>query len=378
MLKCVAATFWVAIGTALSAAEKPASPAPKANAAATTEQVRKWVTDLNSERFFDREVATDNLIAAGAVAIAPVAEAVASNNLEVTRRGIHILQELALSVDRNTEAAAHSALKKIAESSGAATARRAAATLAKLNAIRHERALGELKRLGANIGNVSSHFGIPMVQRRSIEVGEDWRGEDKDLARLGWLYDVDELIFQGPLVSDEWLKHAAKVTGLQNLTIKRAEITDEGIKHLGAIKELKTLTLMYLPITDQSVQTLKELEGFTVMKIYGCRVTPAGVNVLKQALPTTDLDYRRGGFLGIQCHPDQQRCVVIRIVANSAAQKAGLIVNDVIYEYEGKRVGNFKSLTALISENRPGDKVTMKILRNEQKLTKELTLGEWE
>jgi len=168
------------------------------------------------------------------------------------------------------------------------------------------------------------------------------------------------------------------VSGLQNLTIKRAEITDEGIKHLSVIKELKTLALMYLPISDQSVQTLKELKAFTEMKIYGCRVTPAGASELKRALPTTDLDYRRGGFLGIQCHPDQQRCVVVRVVANSAAHKAGLIVNDVIYEYEGKRVGNFERLTALIAENRPGDTVTMKIMRNDQKLTKEVTLGEWD
>jgi len=371
-------TLFLGIGAVLPAADAPAPPARQATASVSAKQVKKWVTDLNSERFYDREVATEKLIAAGAIAVSPVAEAVAENNLEVTTRCIYILQELALSVDPRTEGAAHGALMKMAESRGTATGRRAAATLGRLNSIRHDRALGELKRLGANVGSVSSHFGVPYIQRRSIEIGETWRGEDKDLVRLGWLHDVDELVLQGPLVNDQWLKHAAKVSGLQNLTIKRAEITDEGIKHLSVIKELKTLALMYLPISDQSVQTLKELKAFTEMKIYGCRVTPAGASELKRALPTTDLDYRRGGFLGIQCHPDQQRCVVVRVVANSAAHKAGLIVNDVIYEYEGKRVGNFERLTALIAENRPGDTVTMKIMRNDQKLTKEVTLGEWD
>jgi hypothetical protein len=378
MLGCAVAAFLVAISAVLSAAEKPASPAPKANPAISAEQVKKWVTDLDSERFFDREVATEKLIAAGAVAVDSVVEAVASNNLEVTRRGIYILQELALSVDPGTGEAAHNALKEIAESRDTATARRAAATLAKLDVIRHDRALDELKRLGANVRNVLSHFGIPVVQGRSIEFDENWRGQKKDLARLGWLRDVDELIFQGPRVNDECLKYVPKVSGLQNLTIKRAEVTDEGIKHLRGMKRLKTLALWYLPVTDESVQTLKELQGFEAMKIYGCQMTPTGANKLRLALTSTDVDYRQGGFLGAWFRSDHQRCVVHRVNSNSAAQKAGLIADDVIYEYEGKRVSDYESLTAQIAKNRPGDKVTLKIIRNDQKLTKELTLGEWE
>lgn len=380
MLRCITATFLVAIGAMLPAAEKPGAPKRKAKAAISAEQITKWVTDLDSERFFNREVATAKLISAGAAAVDPVVEAVAGGNLEVTLRGIYILQELTLSVDRETEEAAHSALTKIAQSRETATARRAAASLARLNAIRHGRALEELTRLGANIGTVSSHFGISITQRRSIELGEDWRGEDKDLALVGWLRDVDELIFHGSRVSDEWLKHVPKISGLQNLTIKRAKVTDEGIKHLAGLKGLKTLALLYLPITDKSVRTLKGLglENFEAMKIYGCRMTADGANELGRALPGTDIDHREGGFLGVACHRDLPRCVVYTVTANSAAQKAGLMAEDVIYEYEGKKVGNFESLTALIAKSCAGDKVTMKILRKDQKLTKELTLGEWE
>lgn len=378
MLRCVAAMLTMAISAALLAAEKPAPPAAEADAAISAEQVKKWVADLDSDRFIDREVATEKLISAGAVAVGPVAEAAASNNLEVTTRGMYILQELALSVDPETEEAAHNALEKMAESRGTPTGRRAAAALAKLDAIRHERALDELKKLGAKVGTVSSQFGMPVAQRRLIEFDEHWRGEDKDLARLGWLRGVDELVFQGPHVNDEWLKYVPMVTGLDTLTIKRAEISDKGIKHLTGIKTLKTLALWYLPITDGSVQTLKELKGFEAMKIYGCQITTAGAEELERALTETDVDYRWGAFLGVACHQDQPQCVVYRVTANSAAQKAGLMAGDVVYEYEGKRVGNFESLTALISKNRPGDKVTMKIIRNDKKLTKELTLGEWE
>lgn len=378
MLKCFAATLLVAICVALQAAEKPAPPDRKGEAAISMEQVKKWVTDLDSERFYDREVATEKLVDAGAVAVGPVAEAAASNNLEVTTRGMYILQELALSVDAETEEAAHGALKTMAESRGTATGRRAAATLAKLNAIRHDRALNDLKRLGATVGIASSQFGLPVVERRLIEIGEKWRGEDKDLARLGWLRDVDELKIHGSRVNDDWLKHVAKVTGLDTLTIKRAEVTDAGIKQLAGMRELRTLALMYLPITDNSLQTLKEFQDFEKIKIYGCKITPTGADELDEALTVTEVDYRRGAFLGIACLEDHPQCVIYKVTLNGAAQKAGLMPNDVIYEYEGKRVGNFESLTALIAKNVQGDKVTMKILRNEQKLTKTITLGEWE
>ncbi len=378
MLKRVAATLLMAVCAAVPAAEKPLPPDRKVEAAISTERVKKWVADLDSERFYDREVATEKLIDAGAVAVGPVAEAAASNNLEVTTRGMYILQELALSVDADTEEAAHGALKKLAESRGTATGRRAAATLAKLNAIRHDRALEELKRLGATVGTVSTQFGLPVVQRRLIEIGEKWRGEDKDLTRLGWLRDVDELMIHGPRVNDEWLKHVPKVTGLDTLTIKRAEVTDAGIRHLAGMKELRTLALMYLPITDESLQTLKEFQDFEKIKIYGCQITSTGADKLDEAFTVTEVDYRRGAFLGVACLEDHPQCVIYKVTLNGAAQKVGLMPKDVIYEYEGERVGNFESLTALIAKNVPGDKVTMKILRNEQKLTKTITLGEWE
>ncbi|MBC8873813.1 MAG: PDZ domain-containing protein [Planctomycetes bacterium] len=377
MARLFGAIIVMVAGATLSAAEKPAPPTGKAGSDITKEQIKKWVADLDSDRFFDREVATERLIAAGATAVEPVAEAVSSNNLEVTTRGMYILQELALDVNSESAEVACAALEKIAEFRGTTAARRAAATLAKLGEIRHDRALDELKRLGANVGSYAPQFGIPMVGRRSIEFGEKWRGEDKDLARLRWLRGVNDLIFQGPQVNDQWLKHVPKLTGLSSLLIKRASVTDEGIKHLKGMKGLQAIALMYLDITDQSVQTLKEFQGIGEVQIYGTGMTPAGRDELARALVGANVDYRQGGFLGVGCPPGQQPCVIQRVTANSAAEKAGMMLEDVIDEYDGKKVIDFEGLRAMIAKNRPGDKVTIKITRNGQKLTKELTLGEW-
>ena len=70
---------------------------------------------MNAERFVDREVATEKLIAAGGVAVSPLVAAVSASNLEVTTRAIYVLQELVLSSDAVASDAAHAALEKIAE-----------------------------------------------------------------------------------------------------------------------------------------------------------------------------------------------------------------------------------------------------------------------
>ena len=63
---------------------------------------------------------------------------------------------------------------------------------------------------------------------------------------------------------------------------------------------------------------------------------------------------------------------------DSAAASAGLQPGDVIVKYEGHPVRDFPSLVRLISQNNPGDTVTVQILRDSDTLLKQVTFGEWE
>ena len=51
---------------------------------------------------------------------------------------------------------------------------------------------------------------------------------------------------------------------------------------------------------------------------------------------------------------------------------------DVIFEYDGKKVNDFEVLTAMISEDQSGDTVTIKIVRGEEEKEIRVTLGECE
>jgi serine protease Do len=84
-----------------------------------------------------------------------------------------------------------------------------------------------------------------------------------------------------------------------------------------------------------------------------------GINV--QAVP-------REGFedFGLK---SRTGAVVASVLANSAAQKAGLEPGDVVIEYNGRPVPNRDELVKMVVATKPGTSVPVKILRNKQERT---------
>ncbi|MEK9180842.1 MAG: trypsin-like peptidase domain-containing protein [Patescibacteria group bacterium] len=68
----------------------------------------------------------------------------------------------------------------------------------------------------------------------------------------------------------------------------------------------------------------------------------------------------------------------VAVASGSAAQTAGLQRDDIILEFGGEKITADNSLAKLIQKHNPGDKITMKILRDKTEMTLEATLGERE
>lgn len=338
------------------AAQTPLNPAvaPASNSA-SPEQVARWAGQLDSDLFATREEATQQLIAAGAVAVQPVTDTIIRGSPEAAMRGIHILRELALSGEANTEAAARAALQTIVDGKPGSIARRAASTIATLDALRQQRALADLERLGAKVSIAQTLIGVqPFQEMQSVEIGEAWQGEEKDLWRLKWLSQVDQIVF------------------------RRVKISEEVLAHVTSLKNLKVLEVKYVPIDDRAIEHLKELKGVLAIRLYGTAISKGGADKLQAALANAKIDLRQGGFMGVggQAHP--QGFAVTIVHPGSAADKADLRVKDVIVKYHDKPIADFEALTAEISKNRPGDMIRLEVLRDEQTVVKSLTLGEWD
>jgi len=64
------------------------------------------------------------------------------------------------------------------------------------------------------------------------------------------------------------------------------------------------------------------------------------------------------------------------VIENSPAEKAGLLRGDVIIEYEGKKIDEPTQLRNMVANTPPGEKVEVKIIRNNKIETRQLTIGE--
>jgi serine protease Do len=79
--------------------------------------------------------------------------------------------------------------------------------------------------------------------------------------------------------------------------------------------------------------------------------------------------------LGMQADPDSKACKVSKVEAGSAADKAGLKIDDVITGLNGKKIASFDELRAEIEKRQPGDVITLEIRRGDETLKLEAKLG---
>ncbi|MBI2805920.1 MAG: PDZ domain-containing protein [Planctomycetes bacterium] len=80
------------------------------------------------------------------------------------------------------------------------------------------------------------------------------------------------------------------------------------------------------------------------------------------------------GYLGVGLEDGKGGAKVNAVQPKSPAEKAGVKVNDIIYEAAGRKVIGPESLINAVGRMRPGDRIVLKIMRGEEKLELKATL----
>ncbi|HZL89988.1 MAG TPA: PDZ domain-containing protein [Pirellulaceae bacterium] len=366
------------------AAGKPRNP-PSAEA------IARWISDLDSDVFDNRENATVRLVEAGLPAIGPVKKVLQdTGSLEVTTRALHVLRELGLATDLDTQDAARLALEELARDP-TSIGRRAATTIAWLNEQRSAQTIAALEKLGAII-NKSPYLSELGVHDEvdGIQIDDSWQGTAGDYRRLKWLQNVDKLVLAGDKIDDSILPHVAAMPGLKRLHLFRTKVTERGLAAIGSLASLHEIGIYYTPLGDGAVAPLKGLKGLTSVRIYGTKISPAAKDELVAALELEPkkMDFRQGAFLGVSCQTLATRCELASVHPESPAEKAGLKGGDTLVTFAGKEVTDYDSLTAVISQYSLGDTVEVEYLRRtidenghdsgEQAMKCKVTLGGWD
>lgn len=372
----LAIVLMAAAGFALSAcADDPAGDAP---AAVQTDQIHRWVNDLNAAEFKARNQATEQLITAGPAVLNAVTAALDDAGLEVKTRVIYILHQLGAEGDIETEDEVRGVLERLAAEQTSLAAERAVEALGALDIMRQEKSLRRLEKLGAIVNRQYQEPGVTPIGLSVflVQLDENWTGTSEDLSLLRWLRDVQQVTFAGKQVTDEWLTHLRGMSQLQILKLAETRISDDGLARL---KELpvRALLLQYMPVTDAAVEHLAACRRLTLLRAYGTRFTAAAEKAMTDR--GVRVDRRRGAFLGVTVLRAQQgeNWEIDRVTEGSAAELAGLKPGDVVVQYGDQPVRDFPELTAMIAKNDVGDTVTLKIRRRGKEIEKRITFGPW-
>lgn len=242
-------------------------------------------------------------------------------------------------------------------------------------------ALKRLESLGATVSAVLPGQNV-LVRGKKLEIGEKWKGAPGDIQILSSVTDVDLYVrLSGNKITPEFLHAISKCERVFALDMYDTKITDEAFAKLKGLN-LAQIDVRYTPITEVSLPTLASLKSAKTITLFGTKISPEHKDALREKLPhLLLLDIRNGALLGVgplnQFQPDPNACVIGRPAPDSAAERGGLIQDDVILKYGDKPVKNFDDLKMIVGESKPGDEIKITIKRKDQELEKTITLGKF-
>ena len=310
------AAFILSLAGAAALAEPAVDPA-------TPQAIATWIEQLDSDVFFVREQASEKLMHAGIAALEPLAEAADSSVAEVASRAARILLQFSEHPDAKI---AMEALRHLAGLKRRSWERDTA--IGVLARMREEKALAELIRLGGIIRGEYQSRGTTTVAH--LHLGETYRGGD------------------------------------------------EGLRYVNDLRSLQTLSIYHVPVTDSGLAQLRGPRTLLLVQLFGTEVTEQGVRALKATFPDVTVKYGRGAFLGVRGVEPPAPARVLVVVRGSAAEAAGILRGDVIAAVDGQAVKDFEQLQKLIGKHRSGEKAVLELVRNGQRITKEVLFGKWQ
>jgi membrane-associated protease RseP (regulator of RpoE activity) len=282
--------------------------------ATLTEQVLRALLQLDDPSFHVREVAADELIGLGRIAIPALQDVAETGSPEVSVRAIDILQRLYGREDEATFEAVEEAFQQIKRIENLATVARAERAFNLWSETRQQRAIVQFERLGGII-----HFA------------------DRDLDRQPSAPPRMEYFMLG----SEWAGGEAGLRLLERI---------EDIRH-------SPVSLYIIRGIDVDEGTLIDLQA---------------------ELPFLQVQRRGPARLGIRSiQRGEDGCIVGGVDPGSAAEQAGLKINDQVLKLDGRVVETFQGLIDIIEKKQPGDRIPLVYRRDEELHEVVVELSAW-
>ena len=281
--------------------------------AQAAEHIRLPISELDHPDFVRREAASDELFAIGLGAIPAIADAAESGSPEVSVRALEILQRMYRGNDEVTFEAVETVLGHLKGSEKLAVAARAERAFDSGAETRQKRAIAQFERLGGII-----HYSD--------------RGNDRQ--------PLSRPTIEYVMIGRDW-------TG-----------GEEGLHLLARIEDIR-------------------LSGTQLYIIRGIEVSEATLLDLIAELPFLVIQRRGPARLGIRGSSRDIGCVVRGIDPGSAAELAGLKIQDEVVEIDGQPINSFDGLIEIVGEKEPGEEIPIVFRRGSETREVKAKLSSW-
>jgi len=298
----------------------PVAAAPAPAAEPIPADLANDLEKLSAPAFKTREEAAQRLLARQHEAVGPLQQLAETGSAEASVRAFDLLRQIYLSGNAETSEATDAALENLSQSDDPTVSGRADTVLEACAPIRRLKAIAAFRKLGGII-----RFQTPN------------QGEPVDEAQGAIEYAMIEKSWTGG---------------------------DEGLKYLRRIDDF---------------HTQYEYRRGAVFVIKGSQVSEQAIVDLETAVPGLGVQRRGPACFGISAYSGfgGDGLLISSIKEGSAADRAGLVPNDVVIQFNGHEVPDFPALVDRISERQPGDKVPVVFMRGGIEKTVEVELRGW-
>jgi serine protease Do len=187
-----------------------------------------------------------------------------------------------------------------------------------------------------------------------------------------------------PVGADGWiLTKAHDLKGKITCTVRDGEEHDAKIVGVHPTHDLAVLKIDARELPVIAFRPSKSLPAGSWVASVGMQDDPVAVGVVSvptrevivKGLPIAAADLAKIGYLGVALDSADGRGVrVIQVMPGTAAKKAGLEVQDIIVSVNSKAVRDPEQFQMQMAKRRPGDEITLKVLRGDEETELKATL----
>ncbi|MEP0343316.1 PDZ domain-containing protein, partial [Rhodopirellula bahusiensis] len=240
---------------------------------------------------------------------------------------------------------------------GGSRGERATMAIEEITHVRRSQTVQTLSMQGALIGVKEFVYGATTNLQRVVEINEAYQGDDSLLELLRWVDRVEFARIEGPAIRQDVLKGVTQMPDLKTLSLLYGDINMETMKVIGDLESIDHLEFRYVPLNEELLDAIATLPIRISLTLNGTDLSSDQVDALRQTLPGLNIEFKRGGFLGVRCNDSFNECIIQSVVDDSGAEVAGLQRDDVIIRANGEPVKKFADLQAVINTRDPGQTI---------------------